>query len=309
MTTDSTTIDIVIPTFNHATYLRDALQSVVQQTHERWRAVVVNNYSTDDTADVIASFADSRITRIDFRNNGVIGAARNVGIRTGSAPYVAFLDSDDVWYPNKLHYVLQQLENGADLVCHPERWVEVDGTSRIVRYGRGKPVTFSTLLYSGNALSTSAVTMRRTLLESLGGFSTDKDVVTAEDYDLWIRVAKSGARLVFAEETLGEFRRRHGSESSKIERNIAAERVVILRHFPVARTLRERARQRRRLALVEYGAARAHQTAGDRRRAMRGLLRTIMQFPIMIRPPVALGLLVVDSILKRGLKRSDKLND
>ncbi|MFM7082538.1 MAG: glycosyltransferase family A protein, partial [Actinomycetota bacterium] len=63
-------VDIIIPTFNHAPLLRQALSSVIAQTHTNWRAIIVNNYSTDETLSVVDSFNDSRFTRIDFANHG-----------------------------------------------------------------------------------------------------------------------------------------------------------------------------------------------------------------------------------------------
>jgi GT2 family glycosyltransferase len=296
-------VDIVIPTFNHAELLREALASLVAQTHTDWQAYVVNNFSTDDTVDVIDSFGDPRLTRIDFANNGVIGAARNVGINAGSAPYVAFLDSDDVWYPDKLTVSLAALERGADLVCHAERWVETNGSTRVVRYGTKGRHRYSALLYRGNALSTSAVVMRRTLLTTTGGFDERPEIVTAEDYDLWLRAAETGARLVFLSDALGEFRRRSGSESSRITRHIAAERAVLTKHFRNRSGLAHLVRQRRRMALVDYGAARSYQRDGEMLKAWQSLLRCLVTFPLILRPYAALVLLLRDSALRTRVRR------
>jgi len=292
------TFDVVIPTYNHAPLLRKALESLLAQSYDGWRAHVVNNHSTDDTIGVIESFGDPRIGRIDFQNEGVIGAARNVGIRAGSAPLVAFLDSDDIWYPDKLERVAAAFAPGVDLVCHAERWVEPDGSSRVVHYGRGKPVTFESLLYVGNALSTSAVTMRRALVESLQGFSTDRDLITAEDYDLWLRAAKSGASFVMLNDALGEFRRREESESSRIERNVAAERSVLSRHFPESASLKRRVLRRRRLAIVEYGAARSHQRTGGSRQALRGFGRALLGYPLLPRAYAALAIMMLQAVTR-----------
>jgi len=298
------TVDVVIPTYNHAVLLREALVSLVAQTHTDWRAFIVNNFSTDDTIDVIESFGDSRMTRIDFANNGVIGAARNTGVNAGTSPLVAFLDSDDVWYPNKLAVALTPFEHGADLVCHAERWVETDGSSRVVQYGTNNRHRYSALLYRGNALSTSAVVMRRSLLITTGGFDIDPAIVTAEDYDLWLRAARTGARFVFLPDALGEFHRRAGSESSRITRHIAAERAVLTKHFASRAGIAHRIRKRQRIALVDYGAARSFQRDGDIGEAWRYLARCLTTFPFLIRPYAALLLLMRDS-LRRQTRRRD----
>jgi len=288
-------VDIIIPTFNHAPLLLQALSSVIAQTHTHWRAIIVNNYSADETISVIDSFNDSRLTRIDFANHGVIAAARNAGIAAGRAHVVSFLDSDDVWYPNKLAESLKALSAGFDLVCHAERWVEVDGSSRVVRYGRNGRHRYEALLYRGNALSTSAVTVRRSLLERVANFDTDPALVTAEDYDLWLRCAKAGGRFKFLPEPLGEFRRRAGSESSRIARNITAERSVLRKHFVEQRGAVSRLRQQRRLALVDYGAMRGYQRDANFTEAWQSLRRCLSTFPFLIRPYAALALLLRDS--------------
>ena len=295
-----TVVDVVIPTYNHAPMLREALSSLVAQTEPRWHAYVVNNNSTDDTTQVIDSFKDSRITRIDFANHGVIGASRNTGITAGLAEFVAFLDSDDVWYSDKLACVLAAFTTDVDLVCHAERWLETDGTSRVIEYGRRGRDHYDGLLFGGNALSTSAVTMRRTLLERLRGFDTDPQIVTAEDYDLWLRASREGGRFVFLPQPLGEFRRRHGSESSRISRNAEAERAVLYKHFSVDCSPRERVRRRRRFALVDYGAARSYQRDRALRASWSSLLRCIFTYPLLVRPYAALVLLVRDTIFRNG---------
>ena len=74
-------VTVVIPTFNHAKLLRRALDSVVAQTFDNWEAIVINNFSTDETIEVVESYQDDRIKLINFKNNGVIAASRNQGIK------------------------------------------------------------------------------------------------------------------------------------------------------------------------------------------------------------------------------------
>ena len=97
-----TRVSVVVPTYNHARFIGDALRSVVAQTFGDWEAVVVNNFSTDDTVDVVRGIGDPRIRLVDFANHGIIAAGRNEGIRLATGDYVAFLDSDDAWHPGKL---------------------------------------------------------------------------------------------------------------------------------------------------------------------------------------------------------------
>jgi len=94
-------VSIVIPTYNHEHFLKKCLQSVVDQTFTNWEAIVVNNFSEDNTIAVVNSFHDPRIHLVNFKNNGIIAASRNKGIKLSRADLIAFLDSDDIW---QTHY-------------------------------------------------------------------------------------------------------------------------------------------------------------------------------------------------------------
>lgn len=295
-----TRIDIVIPTYNHARFLGEALRSVIGQTMGSWRAIIVNNFSSDDTHDVVASFDDPRISIVDFANHGIIAASRNHGLSLATAPYVAFLDSDDSWYPDKLVRCVAALDAGADIVCHGERWTSTDGTHRDVAYGPEHNAQYGRLLYRHNCVSTSAVVARRDLLADVHGFDERPEFVTAEDYDLWLRLARQGARYVFIPEILGEFRRHEASASSAVERNAAAELAVVNSHIsalPASFSVRIRHRHRR--ARVAYAAARSHQERAHRRDALRRYCECIRTSPFVLRAWVGLVLLLAPTRLAR----------
>ena len=97
-------VEVVIPTYNQAEYLREALLSVIAQDYSEWHATVVNNNSTDHTREVVRDLGESRIEIVDFSNNGVIAASRNLAIRRTAAEFVAFLDSDDWWNCSVIQY-------------------------------------------------------------------------------------------------------------------------------------------------------------------------------------------------------------
>ena|SRR5438132_1419331 len=115
---DMPTISIVIPTYNRAELLKRALESVRAQTFEDWEAVIVNDHSEDDTVEVVARFEDPRVRLVNFKSGGVIAASRNYGIRLSRGRIIAFLDSDDLWYPSKLERCLRAMTAEVDLVAH-----------------------------------------------------------------------------------------------------------------------------------------------------------------------------------------------
>ena len=111
-------ISIVIPTYNHGTYLKRALQSVLDQTYLNWEAIVIDNHSTDDTAEIMTNFNDQRIKYLKIHNNGVIAASRNAGINIAKGEWIAFLDSDDWWTEDKLEICFKNINDEIDLVYH-----------------------------------------------------------------------------------------------------------------------------------------------------------------------------------------------
>lgn len=274
-------VSVVIPTYNHAQFLGPALESLRAQTCADWEAVVVNNFSQDNTAEVVAAFNDSRIRLENFRNNGIIAASRNHGWRLARGALIAFLDSDDLWYPRKLECCLARLAAGCDLVCHGERWFG-NGQDRNVYYGPEACASYESLLYDGNCISTSAVVVKRERLEAVGGFCEDADIVTAEDYELWLRLARAGTRIGFIREILGEYRLHAGNQSGAVLRNMEAVERVVQRHLALAppRTTGARLRARRRQAIVCYSGARGLQAAGRHADASRLFLKALRLWPL-----------------------------
>lgn len=285
-------VSVVIPTYNHAHFLRDSLGSVVNQTFTSWEAIVVNNFSTDSTEDVVRSFNDERIRITNFANHGVIAAGRNEGIRSSSADFIAFLDSDDAWHPTKLEKCVATLQHGADLVCHAERWVGVGRPVRVVQYGPVEKSTWRGLLLDQNRVSTSATVVRRSCLEQVGLFDETPDFVTAEDYELWMKLAHIGCRFDFLPDVLGEYRRHEGNASGSIRRHLAAERAVVEKHLALDSTISARQRRARR-AKCFYTAGRGFQANGERMHAARMLSRAFLGNPTHLRTLAALGLLLV----------------
>lgn len=294
-------LSVVIPTYNHAHFLRQALDSVRAQTYGNWEAIVVNNYSEDDTVDVVQTLADPRIHLVNFRNQGVIAASRNEGIRHATGTYVAFLDSDDVWYPEKLARCVSNLESGCDLVCHGEVWTWEDGATRKTVYGPASRARYASLLYRGNCISTSATVIRRSVLDRVGGFSEAPAFITAEDYDLWLRIARETERLCFIDEMLGEYRLHGGNASRAITRNMQAELAVIESHFsqePNAGIGRQYLRRMRR-ALVHYAAGRNLQMAGQYAAALAQFWKACTLSPFIARLYAAGAMAVVGMLSSR----------
>ena len=282
------TVSVIIPTYNHAKYLSGALQSVINQSFTNWEAVIINNYSDDDTVEIVTKFNEPRFTLFNFRNEGVIAASRNEGLRHAKAPIIAFLDSDDIWYTDKLNRCLQEFENGADIVCHGENWVSTDSAPRATFYGPVNRASHKNLLFRGNCISTSATLLRKDLLNQLGGFDEDQTFVTAEDYELWMRLSLSNSKIVFVNQLLGEYRRHDQNASGSVTRHLAAEIAVINVHIKFESTsLFNKFRARHRRAKAIYSAGRTEMRGGRNGLAILFFWKAILQSPFFLRTYVA----------------------
>ncbi len=232
MSTTQPLVSIIIPTFNRSDLLKECLDAVVAQTFKDFEVLIINNFSTDDTLDVIATYKDARFNVINFKNNGIIGAARNQGIKLAKGKYISFLDSDDCWHKNKLEECIKIFQSASpDVICHAEIWH--DGVNPHAQtYGPSERATYDSLLFKGNCLSTSATMVTREALAKTKGFDENPELVTVEDYDLWMALAKNGAKFYFIDEPLGMFRIHSRNESEKsIERHHRALIAVFAKHF------------------------------------------------------------------------------
>ena len=297
---DSPLVTIVIPTYNHAHFLRDALRSVCAQSFTDWEAIVVNNFSEDDTVAVVESFKDSRIRLENFRNNGIIAASRNRGISLARGRYIAFLDSDDTWYPEKLARCLSYFDNGIGLVCHGLHWI--GDQEKDVFCGPAKRATFNALLDKGNCITPSATLVLKDLVVSIGCFSEDPSMVTAEDYHFSIKLAQTGINMLFIREVLGEYRIHSGNQSGSVLRHLSAVLRVVDEFRPEEgmRSFLTRMRFRRRYCTAYYGAGRAMQRSGQSALSMPLLFQAVRYYPLYINSYFAIAIGLAGAIRRWG---------
>lgn len=234
-------VSVVIPTFNHAHFLLHALRSVLDQTYTNWEAIVVDNHSQDNTDEVVNSFADPRISLLKIHNQGVIAASRNMGIRAAQGEWIAFLDSDDLWYPEKLEVVVKHTQSTSftDVCSTDEVMVnKVTGARQILEYGPYCQNFYQSLLIEGNRLSPSATLVRRDfLIEHAILFREQDEFVTAEDYDFWMLLARASAKFTFINSIQGEYTIHATNNSGQVERhnrnviNVIKDHVYRLQAF------------------------------------------------------------------------------
>ena len=210
---------VIIPTFNRADKLVKCLNSVLSQTFDNFEIVVFDDGSSDNTEKILlAEFDDPRIRYFWQEGSGCPANPRNRGISKSRGVWIAFLDSDDVWYPEKLEIVYKKIQTQSeiDVICHNERLCDqINNTKyKISHFNKAAGIfrsvkknhLYRSLLLGWNCLSPSATSLRKSfLIEKKLIFNESIDFVIVEDYDLWLHLAKNGAVFSFIDKTLGDY--------------------------------------------------------------------------------------------------------
>ncbi|MBN1217553.1 MAG: glycosyltransferase [Anaerolineae bacterium] len=183
-------VTIVTPAYNAEVYIAQTIESVITQTYPHWEMIIVNDGSTDNTANIISQFKDPRLRYIYQENRG-LGEARNTGICVARGEILAFLDADDLWDSKFLEKMVGLLNH------HPEAVAGYCGFQYINSQGRpvGNPslqvappkIFHKTLIHEGNWLVPCAVVLRKWSVEEIGLF--DGSLWGVEDTDMWIRLS------------------------------------------------------------------------------------------------------------------------
>jgi glycosyltransferase involved in cell wall biosynthesis len=182
-------VSIIIPTYNHGHFVVFAVESALAQTCKNTEVLVIDDGSTDNTREVLTPFGD-RITVIHQENRG-LSAARNAGIRTARGAFIALLDADDLWLPEKLDAQMKVFAEYPDTGLVSCGNVSVDDQGREVSSGwiRGSAHFRFRHVLSGNCVSGgSNAVIRRTCFETVGLF--DETLRSSEDWDMWLRIAR-----------------------------------------------------------------------------------------------------------------------
>jgi glycosyltransferase involved in cell wall biosynthesis len=195
------TVSAIIPAYNAAQTVGRAVESCLSQTHSPIEVLVVDDGSTDGTADVVAGFGTT--ARLERKPNGGPASARNHAARLARGDWLGFLDADDRWLPRKLEKQLTLAVSDDVAVIQT---LAAGSTEQIPH-----EVTFSQL-WETNLVCTSSVLIRRSVFERLKGFN--ERLICSEDYHLWLRVAASGGRILTYPEVLMEWTRGRGLSSN-----------------------------------------------------------------------------------------------
>ena len=283
-------VSVIIPAYNYALYLTDAVKSVLSQSWTPLEVIVVDDGSTDDTPTVLAAIRDTRL-RVIRQSNAGLSAARNSGIRAAQYELIAFLDADDQWAPDFLTAIAGHLAMlPQHFVMAASGFQRMNHDGQLVEQSRRTVVPPSTITARDfilrNRVFPSAVVARKSAFERCGDFDTT--LRSSEDRDMWIRITANYAAAYLDKPLV--YIRRHGQNMSK--------NAVRMRHN-TARTLGKAWRARtvsranlffwaRVRSVFEYSSAWTHFSAGLRGAGLRYLAYSFLLCPYFLNP-TALG--------------------
>ncbi len=221
-------VSVIIPTHNRAEFLPSAITSVLNQTFQDFEIIIVDDGSKDNTQEVVLNFNDKRIKYIRNEVNKGEAGSRNVGILNSNAGYIAFLDDDDEWLPDKLRLQVDLLENNPSIVgVVYTGYVEVDRSNnkiiwQMVPAKRGN--IYKDILVKNYVGVPSTVVLRRACFEKVSLF--DENIIYPTDYDMWIRLSDKFC-FEYIKESLVRYYVHERSISGNLELRIrGAEKIL-----------------------------------------------------------------------------------
>jgi glycosyltransferase involved in cell wall biosynthesis len=274
-------VSIIIPTHNRAHTIERALRSVTAQTLQDFEIIIVDDASADNTADVIQNFSDPRIQYLQHQTNLFAGAARNTGMAAATGKYIAFLDSDDAWLPEKLEQQIALLE-GVDKDCG----CSYTGAVINVEGGLNKHTIYKPT-WHGDALKdyllekfpiwTPTFVFRAELLEQVGPFDTS--LVRAEDVDFYIRMLKR-YRLSCVSEPMAELYLDAGKELAELAET--CDRILLAKHHDLIKQ-QGTFSSRYIYAAYEFRIGERYLNEGRIFQGLKNISKAILQNPLL--PP------------------------
>lgn len=270
-------VSVIIPTFNSKQYVCDAIDSALAQTYRDIEIIVVDDGSADGTGDLLKDKYGGRIKYI-YKENGGPASARNLGIKNTKGEFIAFLDADDLWEPDKLSEQIHAFKPETLMVGCLQQSCN-DGLTQAIGFEK---------LALRNCFPNSGVVARRSAIEKAGWFDERPEFRAVEDWDMWLRLARAG-QLLLLQRNLIILRVTENSISAptQAEKMLRNETAVLKKHLAGRLFLYCRA-----LSNCYLSAAWAFSTQGQNMKALQCMLSCFLFYPITFFQKKKLGLLL-----------------
>jgi len=278
---------IAATTYNHAGLVRKTLESVLKQTIQDFEVIIVDDGSTDGTKEEILSVKDERIKYVYQKPSGLPAAARNRSIKRCSARYIALLDGDDIWFPQKLEKTLEMFKMypETDITCHD---FNITGKGiHAVRRSRLGPYPedmYGKLLLDNKCLAISTTVLKREVFFKQGfWFDEDMRLFSVEDYDFWLRLAKSGKfKFRYLPEVLAEHVvSKKGNTLNHIETNAVNALYLFDKNAATCNSnkFEKKMVMRKKRASVMRGAGLSYNYKREYAKSMSWFIKAIQTYP------------------------------
>lgn len=185
-------ISVVVPVYNGQEFIKTTIQSVIMQSYPHWEMLIIDDGSTDGTKEVVKGYLEDSRIKYFYQKNRERAAARNQGIHFSSGQYIAFLDADDAWLPDKLEVQVDYLKHHPEVRLCFTNYFLID-TGGILT---GAPrISFTSnnqfdYLLKGNFIANSTVMIPRDVLDKVGLFDETLPAFGSEDWDMWLRIVR-----------------------------------------------------------------------------------------------------------------------
>tara|TARA_B100000963_G_C22591961_1_gene655965 strand:+ start:63 stop:836 length:774 start_codon:yes stop_codon:yes gene_type:complete len=197
-------ISVIVTTYNRPKLLKETLSSILNQTFKDFELIVVDNYSNYDFINLIKSLNDTRIKAYQNKNNGIIAVNRNYGIKKSKGKFIAFCDDDDIWIKTKLQIQYNQIKkNKSDIICSNISVFKNYTNNVLFKTNAKKPSSLYHLLWLNQVFTSTVLAKKSELLI----FNEDPNLITVEDYELWIKLMIRGYKFDFVNKSLIFYRK------------------------------------------------------------------------------------------------------
>ena len=231
-------ITIIMPVYNASEFVEETIQSVLLQNFRDWELLIIDDCSTDNTVDIIKNVikSDDRCKILyTTKNSGGPAAPRNIGLENASGDFIAFLDADDIWEPNKLTLQIEFIKNNDVDFCSTNTYGFMENESRKVQVRLGVIHHLNRLLFANrkpliglffsNFIWTSSVIIRSSHLKNLR-FNESQSIIAVEDYLLWLTVLNTGCKYKYLSVCTFHYRVFEGSISGRSYRWLSHMRQI-----------------------------------------------------------------------------------
>ena len=222
----SPAISVVMSVYNSATYLKDAIESILDQTFEDFEFIIIDDGSTDNSVDIIKSYKDQRIVFLQNYKNIGLAKSLNKGISIARGKYIARMDADDISYNSRLEKQFQYMEDNEDIAISGS-WIQTIGEKvELWKYPTSDKAIKSELIFN-SALAHPSIIFRKNMFQ-VKNLYYDESIDKAQDYELWSRVAQVYKISNIPEVLLGY--RLHAAQAGKLYRRNQSNVAKIVRY-------------------------------------------------------------------------------